>query len=177
MRVRLPPRPTGTHPMKSMAIGGYEVLSEIGRGGAGRVLRARGPGGRDVAIKLLLQQRPDALARFEREASVLRELGEAEGFVPLLDAGLSQTVGPYLVFPFIPGGTLRSRFRRGALRTEDVSALGLSLAFSLGRAHERGIVHRDMKPENIIFTGPGATAADWGQPLVADLGLAKHFAG
>jgi WD40 repeat protein len=147
---------------------GYEVLGELGRGGMGVVARARAADGRDVAIKLLL--RPDArqaIERFDRERRLLSSLGEAEGFVPLVDAGVSAQ-GPYLVMPFVGGGTLRHRLRTGPLPVDEVVALGRALGRALGHAHERGIVHRDLKPENILFTSDG-------RPLVADLGLAKHF--
>ncbi|MBI3725432.1 protein kinase [bacterium] len=151
---------------------GYQVISEIGRGGMGVVLRARAASGREVAIKLLLhQQTADAsdraLARFERERRLLSSLAENEGFVPLLDAGESPR-GPYLVMPFVGGGTLRNRILEGRLPVSEVVSLGRELARALGRAHERGIVHRDLKPENVLFMEDG-------RPLIADLGLAKHF--
>jgi tetratricopeptide (TPR) repeat protein len=146
--------------------GVYEVLAPIGRGGAGTVYRARSPAG-DVAIKLLQRADAEAFARFERERRLQATLGEAEGFVPLLDAGLAPE-GPYLVMPLLAGGTLRDRLERGALPIEEAIDLGAALAAALARAHEQGIVHRDMKPENVIFKGDGT-------PLIADLGLAKHF--
>jgi tetratricopeptide (TPR) repeat protein len=149
-------------------VGGYAILEEIGRGGMGVVLRARSPEGREVALKVLMRLTGDRLARFERERRLLSELGESDGFVPLLDAGESPR-GPYIVMPFLPGGTLRDRLKRGAMGVEETIALGRAIAGAAGRAHARGIVHRDLKPENIIMTSDG-------RPLVADLGLAKHFA-
>src|SRR5258705_6571235 len=89
------------------------------------------------------------------------------GFVPSHDAGTSER-GPYLVMPFVAGGTLRDRMRRGPLGVAETVTLGRALAEALGRAHARRIVHRDLKPENILFAEDGA-------PLIADLGLAKHF--
>jgi tetratricopeptide (TPR) repeat protein len=148
-------------------IGSYEVVSEIGRGGVGVVLAARSDDGRAVAIKTLNRTTPQSLARFERETRLLGSLGEAEGFVPLLDAGAFQGC-PYLVMPLLTGGTLRDGLKKGPLDVEAAIALGVSLAGALARAHERGIVHRDLKPENVLFTGDG-------RPLVSDLGLAKHF--
>ncbi|MBI3723467.1 serine/threonine protein kinase, partial [bacterium] len=150
-----------------MKLGPYELLSEIGRGAAGVVFRARGPTGQDVAIKVVRVDRRDALARFERERRLLSELGESEGFVPLLDAGEAPQ-GAFLVMPFVGGGTLRDRFARGLLGVDDAVSLARALAAAAGRAHERGIVHRDLKPENVLYT-------DDGHPLIADLGLAKHF--
>jgi WD40 repeat protein len=151
-------------------LGPYVVLSELGRGGAGVVLRCRAPDGRDVAVKLLLDPAKNALlARFARERAVLQELALEGGFVPLLDAGESPR-GPYLVMPFVAGGTLRDRLAREGLSLEEALELVGILAAAAGRAHARGIVHRDLKPENVLFTHLGA-------PLIADLGLAKHFAG
>ena len=150
-----------------MKIGPYEVLGELGRGGMGVVYRVRSPDGRDAALKLLLRADPATLARFERERRLLASLGEEEGFVGLLDAGASPE-GAWLVMPFVPGGTLRQKLERGPLGVGETIALGLDLATALGRAHERGTVHRDVKPENILFAASG-------HPLLADLGLAKHF--
>ncbi|MBI3723531.1 protein kinase [bacterium] len=150
-----------------MRIGDYEVLSEIGKGGVGVVLRARGHAGRDVAVKLLKRASEAQRARFEREVRLLASLGESHGFVPLLDHGDSEK-GPFLVMPFLAGGTLRDRLMRGPLAVEETISLGRALAGALARAHEAGVVHRDLKPENILFSTDG-------RPLVADLGLAKHF--
>ncbi|MBI3725675.1 tetratricopeptide repeat protein [bacterium] len=153
-----------------MKVGAYELLSEIGRGGMGSVYRARSPDGREVAVKLLRGPLEDGtIERFERERRLLSGFGEREGFVPLLDAG-SSSHGPFLVMPFLEGGTLRERLRRRKLAVDEAIALGRSLASALARAHERGVVHRDLKPENVLFTRDG-------EALLADLGLAKHFRG
>ncbi|HZU98392.1 MAG TPA: serine/threonine-protein kinase, partial [Planctomycetota bacterium] len=146
--------------------GPYAVVAEIGQGGGGFVLRGRGPRGEDVAIKVLKSGNPEALARFRREARLQAGLGEKEGFVPLLDGG--DAPSPFLVMPFLAGGTLRDRLHRGPLSIEETVALGRKLAAAIGRAHALGIVHRDLKPENVLFTAKG-------EPLVADLGIAKHF--
>jgi tetratricopeptide (TPR) repeat protein len=150
-----------------MRIGPYEVLGELGRGGMGVVHRARAGDGREVAVKVLARSGEPSFARFERERRLLASLGEAEGFVPLLDAGVTGETA-WLVMPFVPGGTLRQKLVKGPLGVDETVALGLALARALGAAHERGIVHRDVKPENILFTREG-------RPLLADLGLAKHF--
>ncbi|MBI3724794.1 tetratricopeptide repeat protein, partial [bacterium] len=108
-----------------------------------------------------------SLERFEREMRLLSSFEEKDGIVPLLDAGESEN-GPYLIMPFIGGGTLRERLKRGPLPVAETVALGKALASACGRAHELGIVHRDLKPENVLFQEDG-------RPLIADLGLAKHF--
>ena len=149
------------------SIGPYEVLGTLGRGGMGIVFRARSAEGGDVALKLLARVDAGRTARFARERRLLGSLGEADGFVPLLDAGESRE-GPFIVMPYLSGGTLRGRLDEGPLGVERTVALGTELARALGAAHARGIVHRDLKPENVLFTAAG-------RPLVADLGLAKHF--
>jgi serine/threonine protein kinase len=148
-------------------IGSYEVLDQVGEGGMGVVYRARTKEGVPVAIKVLRRKDPSAFARFERERRLIATLGESVGFVPLLDSGVAPR-GPFLVMPFLPGGTLRDRLRRGPLTLDRALALGREVARALAAAHEVGIVHRDVKPENILFTADE-------RPLLADLGLAKHF--
>ena len=150
-----------------MKLGPYELEATIGEGGAALVYRARGPDGAEVAVKLLRRQDPATLARFERERALQGALGEEDGFVPLVDWGTSPR-GPYLVMPFLGGGTLRDRLDRGRLAPNETIALARALADALGVAHALSVTHRDLKPENVLFTADGT-------PLIADLGLAKHF--
>ncbi len=146
-----------------MRFGPYELLERVGEGAVGIVHRARAPDGRVVAIKIF---RGAALARIERERRLLASLDE-DGFVPLLDTGTAAG-REFLVMPFLEGGTLRSKIERGPFGVDETVALGRALARALGAAHAKGIVHRDVKPENVLFDAGG-------RPLIADLGLAKHF--
>ncbi len=150
------------------ALPGYEVVRELGRGGMGVVLLARDKDGREVAVKLLQNLTKESLLqRFQREERLQGLLSGQDSFVSLLATG-ETAEGPFLVMPYFPGGTLRDRLQRGMLELDDALSLVHTLGLALGRAHEVGIVHRDMKPENVLFDATG-------KPYVADLGLAKHF--
>src|SRR5262249_18177337 len=135
-------------------IGPFEVLGELGRGGMGAVYRVRTPAGRDAALKVLRSADAASFGRFERERGLLASLGEKEGFVGLLEAGASAD-GAWLLMPLVPGGTLRERLKAGPVGIEERISLGKELAAALGHAHERGIVHRGVKPENVLFTDSG----------------------
>jgi tetratricopeptide (TPR) repeat protein len=152
-------------------VGGYETEAELGRGGAGVVYRARAADGRAVALKLLARTDADAVKRFARESRLQASLGLEAGFVPVLETGV-HAGALYLVMPLVLGGTLRDRLARGPLGVVETATLGRALARALGAAHALGIVHRDVKPENVLFDLSGG-----GEPraLIADLGLAKHF--
>jgi len=150
-----------------MRVGPYELGRQLGQGGMGAVFEARAQDGRAVALKILLKNDPERVARFQRESRLLASLGEADGFVPLVESGVTPA-GAYLVMPLVPGGTLRDKLVRGPLGIDETIALGRALAAALGRAHAKGIVHRDVKPENVLFTADG-------RPLVTDLGLGKHW--
>jgi serine/threonine-protein kinase len=146
-------------------VGSYDVVAVIGQGGAATVLRARS-GEREVAVKLLnATTRDTPFLRFRREGRLLRKLGHDLGFVPILE--IIESPRPAIVLPLFSGGTLRDRLGHGPLGVDRSVELVLQLAATMAHAHARGVVHRDLKPENVIFDGD--------RPLVADLGLAKHF--
>ena len=153
-------------------LGPYEITAPLGAGGMGEVYRARDPRlGRDVAIKALpvaFAQDPERLARFEREAKLLASLSHPN-IAGIL--GLEEVAGAhYLVLELVDGETLAERLARGALPLPEVLDLGRQVAAALEAAHERSVVHRDLKPGNIMFTASG-------EAKVLDFGLAKGGAG
>src|SRR5947209_1335713 len=113
-----------------MNVGAYAVLEPISQGGMGIVFKARAPDGRLVAVKVLKKAAKAAFERFERERRLLKELLDERGFVPILDSGESDQ-GPFLVMPFVEGGTLRARIALGALPVDEALALGRALAATM----------------------------------------------
>ena len=153
-------------------LGHYEVLSLLGKGGMGEVWRARDTKlGREVAIKTLPEEfakNADRLARFEREAKLLASLNH-----PNIAAihGFEEDNGThFLVLELVEGDTLADRLNRGAIPVEDSLKLALQIADALKAAHDKGVIHRDLKPLNIKVT-------DDDNVKVLDFGLAKAFAG
>jgi hypothetical protein len=145
-------------------LGPYEVVELVGAGGMGEVYRARDTRlGRDVAIKVLPAQVSHdaaALARFDREARAVAALSHPH-IEALFDIG--ETDGThYLVMELLEGETLASRLKRGALPEKDSLRIGAEIAEALGAAHGRGVVHRDVKPGNVMLTRSGVKLLDFG---------------
>ena len=158
----------------------YTIERELGRGGMGRVFLAREPAlGRTVAIKVLLPLlvagiRAERFAREVRVAAVLQHPNIVPLFTAGRLAGAEQVQGgdqalaglPYYVMPYVPGESLRARLTRdGRLALADVLSILRDVARALAFAHEHGVVHRDVKPENVLLAGDAA--------LVTDFGVAK----
>src|SRR5580658_2724973 len=101
-------------PETGRRVGRYVLEGELGRGGMGVVYKARDPEGRAVALKAIAGTKPDQVAGFEREKRLLRDFSEAEGFVPILDAG-SEGGLHFLVMPLLEGGSRADRIARGPL--------------------------------------------------------------
>ena len=145
----------------------YVIEHELGRGASAIVYRARDlERGRVVAIKVL----HDELAQSTASDRFLREIRRHSGLqhpriLPVLDAGEHEG-RLYCVFPFMEGGTLRQRLvRERQLPIADAVAIARTVAEALEYAHRLGIIHRDVKPENILFTE--------GEPCLADFGIAR----
>jgi len=153
-------------------LGPYEITAPLGAGGMGEVYRARDTRlGRDVAVKVLpqhLSEQPEVRARFEREAKTVSSLNHPN-ICTLFDVGREGETD-YLVMELVDGETLAERLARGALPTSEVLKLGAQIADALDRAHRAGVVHRDLKPGNVMLTKSGAKLMDFG--LARATGLA-----
>lgn len=148
-------------------IGRYEIISELGRGGMAAVYRAHDPRfGRDVAIKVLphsFTQNPNLVARFEREAQTIAAL-DHPAIVPVYDFG-EQEGQRYLVMRLMTGGSLKGRIRANPFSIEQIIPILRRVGAALEHAHAQGVVHRDLKPDNILFD-------QYDDAYLADFGIA-----
>src|SRR5687768_9769318 len=149
-------------------ITGYEVHQEIARGGMGIVYRARQlEPRREVALKMLLPHQvtsPGKVERFRLEARAIATL-EHPAILPVHHVGEHNGL-PFFTMKLATGGTLAQRKERFAGRWRDIAELLVTLADAVQFAHERGILHRDLKPGNVLFD-------EAGRAYVSDFGLAK----
>jgi len=145
-------------------LGPYEIQSPLGAGGMGEVYRARDTRlDRTVAIKILpshLSSHPEALQRFDREARTISSLSHPN-VCHLYDVG-SQAGTGYLVMEYLEGETLASRLSKGSLPLDQVLKYGIEICEGLETAHKSGLIHRDLKPGNIMLTKSGAKLLDFG---------------
>jgi serine/threonine protein kinase/WD40 repeat protein len=164
------------------AFRGYEVLEEIGFGGAGVVYRARQlETNRIVALKVLsagIHAGAVQRARFRAEAELIARL-QHPNIVQIYEAGEHDGC-PYLVLEFIGGGSLRDRLQGVPQPPRAASRFLEEIARALQAAHAAGIVHRDLTPGNVLFTGDAREretrpGIDVGQPKISDFGLAKSL--
>lgn len=159
--------PTGTR------LGPYEVAAPLGAGGMGEVYRARDTRlDRTVAIKVLNSQlvaSPELRARFEREAKVISQLQHPHICV-LHDVGREGET-EFLVMEFLEGESLADRLKRGRLPAPELLKVAIEIADALEKAHRAGVVHRDLKPGNVMLTKSGAKLLDFGlaKPMGATL--------
>jgi eukaryotic-like serine/threonine-protein kinase len=141
----------------------YRLESELGGGGMSRVFRARDMDlERDVVIKVLPPELAAAVSvdRFKREILVSAGLQHPH-IVPVLRAGEVEGL-PYFIMPFITGESLRTRLGRGPLGIREVVAILRDVARALSHAHGNDVVHRDIKPDNILLTSGAAVVTDFG---------------
>jgi serine/threonine-protein kinase len=162
------PRMTGSR----LQIPGYEILAEIGKGAMGIVYKARQASvDRVVAIKVLRDAAAkdrEYIARFRREATIAAKLSHNH-IVNAIDAGEAHG-RHYFVMEYVEGATVQDELKRGKVYDEKTAlTITLAIARALKHAHERGLIHRDIKPDNIILTKDGGIK-------LADLGLARMTA-
>jgi serine/threonine protein kinase len=151
-------------------LGPYHLIDSIGKGGMGHVYKAEHTiMGRVVAVKVLPRSRatPDAILTFSREIRAQAQL-DHENLVRAYDAGRDGNVD-FLVTEYVPGTDLRRLIRsQGPLSMQLAASIISQAARGLEHAHERGLIHRDVKPGNLLVTPEGRTK-------VSDLGLAGYF--
>jgi tetratricopeptide (TPR) repeat protein len=142
----------------------YTLERELGGGGMSRVFVARDEAlGRDVVVKVLAPELAAELnaERFAREIRLAAALQQAN-IVPVLSAGATSEGLPYYTMPFVEGRSLRQRLERGPLPIAEVLSVLRDVARALAYAHEKGVVHRDVKPDNVLLSGETAVVTDFG---------------
>jgi Tol biopolymer transport system component/predicted Ser/Thr protein kinase len=148
----------------STRLGPYEIISSIGAGGMGEVYRARDTRlERTVAIKVLpehLSSNPQLRERFDREAKAISSLSHPH-ICPLYDVGHQDGVD-FLVMEYLEGETLAHRLKKGPLSPDQVLRYAIQITDALDTAHRHGVIHRDLKPGNIMLTKAGAKLLDFG---------------
>ena len=149
-------------------LGQYEIGQQLGQGGMATVYLAKQTSiGRTVAIKVMpayFMGEHNFLQRFEREVKVIAELQHPR-VLPVYDYG--QLEGrPYIVMAYMPGGTVADRIRKGPMPVSDVSRIVSQIAEGLDHAHNKGVIHRDFKPSNVLLDNQG-------NAYLADFGIAK----
>jgi eukaryotic-like serine/threonine-protein kinase len=157
-------------------LGPYEILTPLGAGGMGEVYRARDTRlDRIVAVKILppgLAGDPERRARFEREARTVAALTHPH-ICTLHDIGQHDGTS-FLVMEHLAGHTLAERLRKGPLPLAQALTVAIEIAEALAAAHRQGVIHRDLKPGNVMLTGTGAMLLDFGlaklKPAVAMAG-------
>ncbi len=143
--------------------GQYQVEREIGKGGNARIYLARDPSGTPVALKILHPELLVSVAadRFLREIKLARQLDHPH-IAHLLDSGEREWL-VYYVMTYVEGPTLREHLARaGTLGIPETVRLANDLLDALDHAHQHGIVHRDVKPDNVVLTSRGAVLLDFG---------------
>lgn len=155
--------------VRALAAAGFTDPEEIGRGGFGVVYRCRQESlDRTVAVKILSTTLdPDNMDRFLREQRVMGRLSGHPHIVTVLQAGTGGTGLPYLVMHYHPHDSLEARIRRhGPLEWPEAVRLGIKVAGALETAHRNDVLHRDVKPGNILIT-------EYGEPQLTDFGIAR----
>ena len=178
LRQSKPPEPPKSGRRLSR-IGRFETVEILGVGGFGIVYRGIDPiAGREVAIKIPRPEflgLPELTERFSREASIVAKL-DHPNIVTFYECNCFEVV-PYIVMPFFPGKTLSEWLANGREVSPRIAAETVrQLALAVAHAHERGVLHRDIKPKNVLLANPSPAAAENELPFIpklTDFGLAK----
>lgn len=154
----------------ALQIPGVEGLEEIGRGGMAVVYKGRQPAfSREVAVKVVVVAGVDERirTRFEQELQAVGGLSEHPNIISVHGEGVTDQGLPYLIMGFQPGGSLADRLRsQGPFPWAEAADVGVKMAGALESAHRAGVLHRDVKPENILMSS-------FGEPVLADFGIAR----
>jgi predicted Ser/Thr protein kinase len=159
-------RPTSSQMIGTVLSGRYKLEAKLGSGGMSTVYLANdGTLDRAVAVKVMhreMSEQPDQLERFRQEARAVAKLSHPN-VVAVIDAG-EDSGHPYIVFEYVEGETLKQRIARvGALDTQEALAYAIEIARGLTVAHGRNMVHRDIKPQNVLIDAEGrAKLTDFG---------------
>ena len=164
-------RDVGSAVVTELPAAGFDNAEEIGRGGFGIVYRCTQVDlDRTVAVKVLTAEPDENRERFLREQRAMGRLTGHPNIVSVLQVGETDNGYPYLVMQYHRQGSMEARIRRlGPLPLDEVLRLGVKMAAALDTAHRVGILHRDVKPANILLT-------DYGEPALSDFGIA-HITG
>jgi serine/threonine-protein kinase len=150
-------------------VGRYKIKSELGQSGMATVYRAFDPvSNREVAIKMLPREMLDNLvtrARFKREIKLIASL-EHPAIVPVYDVGGEDNHQPFFVMRYMSGGSLTELIRKKRFSLRDAALVIERLAAALDHAHSKGVIHRDIKPDNVLFDTSN-------NPYLSDFGVAK----
>ncbi|MDB1086577.1 bifunctional serine/threonine-protein kinase/ABC transporter substrate-binding protein [Streptomyces sp. ACA25] len=167
------------HPSDPSSVAGYRLLGRIGAGGMGVVYLGRTEAGALAAVKVIQAEYADDdefLARFRREVSAARRV-ESEWAVPVLGAD-TEAERPWMATAYVPGPSLAEAVTRcGPLPARSVRVLGTALARALEAVHAAGLVHRDVKPGNVLLGRDGPRLIDFGIARAADATTALTSAG
>ncbi len=159
-------------PLIGKTLGQFEILEVIGQGGMAIVYKARQPAmNRSVALKVLstpMTVNPTFLARFKQEAQMIASLEHAH-ILPVYDMG-EQDGWVYIAMRYLSHGTLTSRIAQGPIPLRDISKWIEQIGSALEYAHQRGVIHRDVKPSNVLLDAQG-------DAFLADFGIAKWSEG
>lgn len=159
--------------MAELGIEGYDGAEPLGRGGFGTVYKARQIAfNRTVAIKVFNAEvaGAESLKTFERECRAIGQLDWCSSIVTVFNSGRTSTGEPFIVMEYAPGGSLASHLASGPMDESAARRIMGRIALALATAHDAGILHRDVKPANILISRGG-------EPILADFGIARLFSG